>query len=164
MSIIYRAMKFAIRAHGDQKYGPYPYVYHLVMVDEVLNKFGWYAEEHRAAAYLHDILEDTKITKEELEKEFGLTISSLVYLVTNEPGKNRKEKHEKTYPKIRTSSLATVLKIADRIANVRFSIETESPLLKMYKEEHEEFKKILQRGNECISMWDELDNLLKGNG
>lgn len=164
-SILHKAMKFAIRAHGDQKYGPYPYVYHLIMVDEVLYKYGYFANKIRSAAYLHDILEDTKITKRELENEFDEIVANWVYLITNEPGKNRKERHEKTYPKIRTNPFAVALKLADRIANVSFSIETNNDgMMKMYRKEHEEFKKALWKEYEYMVMWDELDNLLKENG
>lgn len=159
--LIHNAMLFAIRAHGDQKYGPYPYIYHLTMVDNILCSYGYTAPEARCTAYLHDVLEDTKITREELEKEFTSLIANWVYLVTNESGKNRKERHQKTYPKIRTNQFAVALKLCDRIANVQFSIEmNDTGKLEMYRKEHNEFKKALWKENEHYATWLELDQLL----
>ena len=54
----------------------------------------------------------------------------------------RKERHEKTYPKIRKDIRTIVLKLADRIANVEFGENPE--LFYMYKKEHKEFKENLQ--------------------
>jgi (p)ppGpp synthase/HD superfamily hydrolase len=48
------ARDFAIRAHGDQKYGSEPYVAHLDAVVAVLNEFGYSGDEYVCSGYLHD--------------------------------------------------------------------------------------------------------------
>jgi len=62
------ARDFAIQAHGDQKYGTKPYVYHLDQVAAICCtiKFHYDSETLRTAAFLHDVLEDTKVTHAEL--------------------------------------------------------------------------------------------------
>lgn len=97
------------------------------------------------AGWLHDAVEDTGLSIQKVEEEFGPVVAKVVYAVTDEPGANRKERHEKTYPKIKVSEPATAVKLADRIANVLESIRNGSPTLKMYQKEHPGFKAGVQR-------------------
>lgn len=156
--------EFAINAHGSQKYGENLYVKHLDDVYEVLKRFGFDKPELLEAAYLHDIVEDTNISIQEIEKVFGWKISDLVWRVTSAEGKNRKERNERTYPKIAGDYWSIVLKLADRIANVEESIKTGSTLLHMYKKEYPYFKSSLLGvfvDERSMSMWNHLDNLLE---
>jgi len=154
------AKEFAIAAHGEQKYGDLPYSYHLEKVAEALERFGYNDPELISAAWLHDVVEDTDTTIEEVRKEFGDRVAELVFAVTNEPGINRKERHSKTYIKIKKLSDAIVLKLADRIANTESSIETKSKLLGMYKKEFPHFKEAL-KGTQALEMWDYLESISK---
>lgn len=156
---------FAIQKHAGQKYGTEDYIVHLRAVSQVIRRFGYEfspteLELLLEGAYLHDTLEDTATTREELMELFGTYVSDLVYAVSDEQGKTRKERKAKTYPKIASNSLAIALKLADRIANVESCIATKSSLLDMYKREHDEFKKHLQTGS-FQSMWAHLDGLIK---
>lgn len=154
---------FAQYWHTDQKYGEYPYVKHLDDVYNVLLRYGFTHEFFKTVAYLHDVLEDTKCTFQELKEEFGAAVAFTVERVTNEPGKNRKERSEKTYPKTREDQFSVVLKLADRIANVEESIRTKSPLFKMYKKEFDSFVDGLGVGGPCgfaSIMWDDLNKLM----
>jgi len=153
------ARKFAAWAHGDQKYGEKPYVVHLEAV-------AWKLAAHNddpdmiIAAWLHDVLEDTEVTAETIESIFGFMVLRIVRAVTNEPGKNRKEKTEKTLPKIRSvGGAALQLKLCDRIANVRACIDgTGKSLLKMYVKERELFEQLLGREDgHYPELWKELD-------
>lgn len=158
--LINKAREFATKAHGDQKYGKeLPYAYHLEQVVLVARRYGLH-EDVQVAAWLHDTLEDTDVTFEELMKEFGVTVFDLVNAVTNEAGANRKERHAKTYPKIRRDPSAVALKLCDRIANVSFSIERNDKIMELYVKEHDSFVAALQQPNELSSMWCELDNLI----
>jgi len=155
--------KFAIEKHGDQKYGEHPYKHHLDMV---------YKESlcHdlppiiSVASFLHDVLEDTDVTYEDLVKEFGSDkLASLVFCVTDEPGKNRKERKAATYPKLKGNPNAIALKLCDRISNVRYCVESgNTDLLKMYKKEQPEFEAQLRTSDVYPSLWEELDRLIKG--
>jgi (p)ppGpp synthase/HD superfamily hydrolase len=156
--LIEKALKFAIRAHGDQKYGEYPYAYHLQSVANQLGDWGYTSEEYQCSAILHDTIEDTGTTKEELAKEFTPEIAEIVYAVSDEPGKNRAERHEKTYPKIASNQKALVVKLADRVSNVKASLN-DAGKFKMYKKEYDGFKKALYSETNK-KMWDELDRLM----
>lgn len=67
-------------------------------------------------------IEDTNRSYGDVKKRFGEEVAELVYAVTSELGRNRKERNEKTYPKIRNNARATMLKLADRIANVEYGM------------------------------------------
>lgn len=123
------ARDFAIKRHGEQLYGNEPYIVHLDHVHEVGLRFGTTIEE-QCADYLHDILEDTDCSFEEIWYEFGWYVAHLVFLVTDEDGDNRKERKRRTYPKIRSNSDAIRLKLRDRIANVESSKQNNSKRLK----------------------------------
>ncbi len=116
------------------------------------------------ALICHDILEDCAITYNDLAKHIQYFAADIVYDVTNELGKNRKERSEKTYPKIKKNDYAIFVKCCDRLANVRFSkMEMEknkSTMFTKYCMEYDEFKKELFNGK-FIKLWIELDNAHK---
>lgn len=155
---IRNAKQFAVGAHGDQKYGVEPYIFHLNQVYDVANSFSA-SETIQIATYLHDILEDTEVEVEGLVKSFGIDIAHLVWCVTDEPGKNRAERHKKTYPKIRTRLDAVELKLYDRIANITYSLKTNNhSLIEMYHKEYSEFRQNLEE-NCLVFLWDRLEVL-----
>jgi guanosine-3',5'-bis(diphosphate) 3'-pyrophosphohydrolase len=152
--------EFAVKAHGQQMYGDEPYIVHLIAVEKILIRFGHTDEPMLQAAWLHDVVEDTQTTLEDIKTQFGKTVADIVSSVTSESGINRKERNTKTYPKIAASRPGTILKLADRIANVEHSINTQSPLLKMYRKEYADFQAALPHTDENQAMWAYLDRLL----
>lgn len=156
------ARMVAVQAHGNQVYdGMFPYSKHLDDVVEVLKEFG-YAGRFIIAGYLHDSLEDTALSYNKIKNYFGTDVAEMVYSVTDELGRNRAEKQAKTLDKIRLNPDAIVLKLADRIANVRHGGK-----IKMYVEEYPEFSTRLYRHRSAhfkeygdSSMWAELERLL----
>lgn len=135
-----RARTLAEVMHMEQKYGDRPYTYHLKSVVLVLREHGVRDEELIAGAWLHDIVEDTPASIADIEKLFGNRVATIVDLVTDPPGKNRKERKKLAYRRISTSSDAVVVKLADRIANIRESILNENEsLTKMYRSEDNSF-------------------------
>lgn len=78
--------------------------------------------------------------------------------VTDELGRNRQERKEKTLAKTAQNLGAVVLKLADRIANIRYGGRVD-----MYKKEYAEFKRVLGRltNPKAQALWEELDNLLE---
>ena len=154
------AKMLATRMHGLQDYDGFPYHKHLKDVENILLKFGF--DPHGdliICAWLHDILEDCPISHNDIEKEFGEKIAEIVYCVTDELGRNRKERKEKTYPKIRSNPDALVIKLADRIANVENGKKKGNSLFKMYQKEHPRFKSLYT--GQFDEMWDYLEELLK---
>lgn len=165
------ARDFSIENHGEQRYGFKPYVFHLYAVMSVAFEFGIIDEDILIATMLHDVVEDTDVTRETVQLYFGPRVGDLVYAVSNEPGKNRKEKHKKTYLKIVAIPGAIKLKLADRIANVRScwneakeqdASKRNKSLLGMYKKEYGGFRKALRNDPDEteLLMWNELDRLL----
>lgn len=150
--------EFAIRAHGDQKYANEPYVAHLDAVVAVLKEFGHFDSALLDAGYLHDVLEDTDTSLKELLDWFIPEAVELVVTVTDQPGKNRAERHAATYPRIAANPKAVTLKLADRIANVRASVR-HGTHWGMYCQEYGGFKAAL-KGEHHGAMWAELDRLL----
>lgn len=168
------AAKVAFKAHGDQLYGkgPLPHTYHLRQVYETVLKHypRLFSDEGvimLQGAWLHDTLEDTDLTFDELFSMFGRQTARLVEAVTNieEDHFGRKlkrwEKSYYTYPKIRCGGRRAVgLKLADRIANVRHCIDHNHSMLMMYQREYENFREYLQIPGELKPMWQELDVLM----
>jgi (p)ppGpp synthase/HD superfamily hydrolase len=133
-----RALMVADKAHANQTYDIYPYGYHIRQVVKIAEGLG-YDESIIVACALHDTLEDTELSYNDLKKAFGGEIAEIVYCVTDELGRNRNERKEKTYPKIQGNWKATVVKICDRIANIQQSMEYNKRLFEMYKKEHDVF-------------------------
>lgn len=144
LSPLERAFLVANKAHANQSYDLFSYMYHIEHVERILRTTGAdYAT--CVAGVLHDTLEDCDISYNDLHKEFGVDIADMVYCVTDGEGKNRKEKKANTYPKIRSNYGATCIKIADRIANTYQSSKNNKGLFEMYKKEYPTFIKELSQ-------------------
>lgn len=115
-------------------------------------------------AYLHDILEDTNIVYEQIESALNPFIAGCVYYLTDEPGKNRKERKYYTYKKLSkikmTSEykIALIVKIADRIANVRYAVSHKHwDKFLMYVKEQDVFRDSVYRKGLCDDLITELE-------
>lgn len=158
------AFKLACIAHKGQKYGEYDYTYHLENVVDILYNNG-FRDDTLIIAWLHDIIEDTNIKIKEIENKFGLFIAECVEMITDKPGKNRKERKAKTYKYLEMISdkykIVLAVKIADRLSNISSCVKNNNkPLFEMYKNEHENFKKAVYRENYCIDMRNLLDKFI----
>jgi guanosine-3',5'-bis(diphosphate) 3'-pyrophosphohydrolase len=155
-----RASDFARRAHAGQEYGNGEFhEMHLARVVANLREYGVDDPVMLAAAWLHDTVEDTETTVEDIRAEFGEDVADLVWRLTDEPGRNRKERHHLTHIKIRGKPEAVQIKLADRIANVESSIEQRTNLRGMYRSEHPAFREDLYKEGEWPDMWKRLDDL-----
>jgi len=163
------AIVYACGAHAavGQTYGGHPYSRHLNAVATLVESVTA-NEMVIAAAWLHDIIEDTKIEEAEIVRRFGPKVCNLVLLVSDEEGKNRKERKAKTHQKLANiadgsfEGFALVIKTADRLANVRQCVaDNNDGLLSMYRREHEAFRTAAHRPGLCDALWEELDTLIK---
>lgn len=165
--MIVEAMTFSRDKHSTQAYDEYPYFKHLENTYQVLIDHGFSEDNPEdlpllIAAWLHDILEDTATSYTDLKKKFGEEVAEIVFCVTDELARNRKERKEKTYPKIRSNSKAIILKVADRIANIKHGLQKENDqFTAMYKKEFEDFQRELRIYKHIENMWETLSNLLK---
>ncbi len=154
------ARMVAFLAHKGHTYDIYPYEKHLEDVVDIVKKFG-FSGKYIVGAYLHDGIEDANLSYNKIKKAFGLEVAEIVYAVTDEIGRNRKEKKEKTYPKIKANPDSLIVKLADRIANVEHGIRFDNEeKTKMYKKEFAEFKNELYQEGICDKMWEYLEKIL----
>ena len=145
----------------NHQYDTYlPYEFHLRMVVNVYEKFKHFLSNHHGvidnqvnvylACWGHDLCEDCRITYNDVKGHLGQEVADIVYAVTNEKGKTRKERaNDKYYEGIRNTHGAVFVKLCDRIANVQYSKMTGSRMFEMYKKENDEF--IVQLG------WDDTN-------
>jgi len=138
------AWDYASKHHKGQMYGSKPYMVHLKNVSDVALDLNYTDEKILIGCLLHDIVEDTKVNFEDLKSRFGQEVAEIVYCVTDELGRNRKERKSKTYKKIRNNPNAIVVKLCDRISNITESMGKNNynlKLMKMYLDEHIDFVK-----------------------
>jgi (p)ppGpp synthase/HD superfamily hydrolase len=118
--VVGRARTFALEAHGEQKrkYSEQPYVVHLDAVVRILRSFGIDRPHLLAAAYLHDTVEDTSATMQDILDAFGEEIAELVYWLTDvEQGKRRMRKLMSAWRLGHAPMDAKLIKLADFIDN-----------------------------------------------
>lgn len=156
---LYLKMKqFVKDAFANVLYGGHPYTFHTSAVERVLMRYGADLTTVLAGG-LHDTKEDLGTTEETLVALFGQDVADIVEKVTDRPGKNRSERHQNTYPIIRTCPKAVMVKLADRIANMSYCLKNPSHKSNMYVKEYPYFKSILHQEGEYPEMWQELDQL-----
>lgn len=156
-----RARELARRVHEGQEYGEGGFFdNHLSRVVATLERYGEGDPLLKAVAWLHDAVEDTALTVEELREQFGEELATLVWRLTDEPGGSRAVRQSATHAKIREDARAVRVKLADRIANVESARERGSPLMGMYRTEHPQFRTELLREGEYEAMWRDLDRAI----
>ena len=122
-----------------------PYEFHLRMVYNVYEDFQHLLTKKLnyccgIAVWAHDTIEDTRVSYNDVENQLGVEVADIVYAVTNDKGKNRKERAgDKYYEGIRNTPGAVFVKLCDRIANVQYGKMTKSRMFEMYKKENDEF-------------------------
>ena len=86
------------------------------------------------------MIEDTRVSYNDVVQALGKEAADIIYAVTNEKGKNRKERaNDKYYEGIRNTPGAVFVKLCDRIANVQYSKMTKSRMYEMYEKENDNF-------------------------
>lgn len=157
--LVSSAQSFAYAKHAGQNWGVGPYEDHLFHVYRMLAAVE--APEHvLAAAFLHDVVEDTDTTLEEVRTLFGEEVASLVRALTKPKGVSRRAGAEKYYAQIASTPFATTLKLADRISNVEKSWFERDSRLFMYRREYPLFREKLRvepLDPTHYALWDSLD-------
>jgi guanosine-3',5'-bis(diphosphate) 3'-pyrophosphohydrolase len=124
LALLLRALAFAAHKHRDQRRKDAeasPYINHPIALAEVLTAEGGVTDiEVLAAALLHDTIEDTATTPQELREQFGERIAGMVEEVTDD---KTLEKPERKRLQIEhaagLSDGAKLVKLADKICNLR---------------------------------------------
>ena len=130
--VLRRATGFAAWKHEGQLRkgeGKTPYIHHPIEVTAILAEIGWISDfDVLQAALLHDTIEDTETSSEELETHFGSRVCEIVLEVSDDKSLDkpaRKAKQVEHAPHL--SKDAQVLKLADKIANV-FDVAFSKPV------------------------------------
>ena len=162
------ARNYACNLHQatNHRYGTHPYSYHLAMVAEFARKYiHLIPEESRndvlCACWTHDLIEDCRVTYNDIKNDLNETIADLTYALTNDKGKNRAERAgAKYYQGSSDTPFADLIKICDRLANVMYSAENKSSMLRAYQKEQTHFAQALYRTG-LDEMFTELYQLLE---
>lgn len=123
---IKKAYEIAREAHeGQFRRSGEPYIIHPVQVAKILYGLGMDSES-MIAALLHDVVEDTELTKEDVKKDFGEDVAELVEGVTKLGKVPLFTKEEQQAENVRKMLMAMsqdirviIIKLADRIHNMR---------------------------------------------
>ena len=122
------AIRFAAIRHASQRRkgpGDIPYINHPIEVAELLARVGNVKDLIvLEAAILHDTIEDTETTGDEIEALFGREVRSVVEEVTDDkslPKAERKRQQIEHAPHL--SSRAKLIKLADKTSNIREIVE-----------------------------------------
>lgn len=148
-----RALVFATIAHGRQlrKYTGDPYILHPISVAGLVRTVP-HSGEMVAAAYLHDVVEDTNVEISEIELVFGPTVAELVSWLTDvsrpEDGNRDVRKALDRDHTARAPAQAKTIKLADLIDNTS-SIRDRDPSFweKTYRREKELLLEVLRDGD-----------------
>lgn len=161
------ALTFARRAHaGQTRSTGEPYISHPISVAKSVEQ---YKKSHNldaliSAAYLHDTLEDTDTTHEDLERLFGGLVASLVKeLTSNKDEIKRLGKTEYLSRKMAAmTSYALVIKLADRLDNVQ-DITTAKTLewRKRYRDETEKILDYIEKNRVLSATHQKLIGLIR---
>ncbi len=166
--IISISMEYARKCHEEtnHSYDGQPYTVHLKMTYDCGVQFKHLLPSINdeivalSACSTHDVIEDCRQSYNNVKDVCGESVADIVYALTNEKGKNRKERaNDKYYEGIRNTPNAIFVKLCDRIANVRYSKEKGSRMFELYKKEHKHFCDQLY-DDKLKPMFDELSNLI----
>lgn len=114
---------FAADAHKNQKRkgdNGSPYINHLIETAYLLTNIAKFEDDELIqAAILHDIIEDTDVTPEILEAEFGKRVASLVKSVTDDKSLSLEERRANQIAHLASASNDTkLIKLADHCSNI----------------------------------------------
>ena len=162
--LVQRAKEFATRAHASidqrRKYTGDPYIVHPAEVVEIV-KTVEHSDDMLAAAWLHDVVEDTPVTIAEIQAEFGETVALFVHGLTDaskpEDGNRAARKAidrewiAMGYPPEKT------IKLADLISNTRSIVEHDPKFAKVYLQEKRLLLEVLKAGDQVL--WQQAHDL-----
>lgn len=150
--LVSKALEFASYAHSSidhrRKYTGEPYIHHLIEVMEIVRSIP-HTDEMLAAALLHDTIEDTQTTREDIAREFGEPVAALVMELTDQCH-NGNRAARKAAEAVRLGTIspeAQTLKLADLISNTRSIVVGSPGFAKVYLREKLQVLALMTEGN-----------------
>jgi hypothetical protein len=161
------ALQYATKAHaGQTRSGGEPYITHPMRVADHIKQ---YKQSHNldaliSAAYLHDTIEDTDTTHEALHDLFGGLVASLVKELTSDPEQIKKvgKAQYLAHKMAAMSSYALVIKLADRLDNVKDITTARTPQWRQkYKNETEQILNYIEKTRALSGTHQKLIGLIR---
>ena len=153
-TLVAKAAELAEAAHGAinhvRKYTGEPYTEHLRAVAEMVAEVGG-TDEMVAAAWLHDVLEDTPTTKEKLEAAVGPIVTQYVIELTDvskpaDGNRARRKAMDKQHLAL-ASAEAQTIKLADLINNAHSIIKFDARFSIVFVEESRQLLQAMTKGH-----------------
>lgn len=124
LQLLFKALNYAAEQHKAQRRkgdDSVPYINHPIKVTTILTQFvSTPSDELIAASLLHDVVEDTDATIDDIKNMFGPVIASIVQEVTDDKSLPKIESKQKQIDNAPHLSInAKLIRICDKIANVR---------------------------------------------
>lgn len=142
MNIDMKAMFFAREKHKNQvrKYTENPYFDHLAEVVGIFSTISFidynYARSMRAVAWLHDVIEDTEATYDEVRQEFGELVADGVMLLSDLEEGNRETRKRLSRERLANGNIyVQSIKVADMISNTSSIVKHDPDFAKIYLKE-----------------------------
>lgn len=157
MDIVEKARVFATAAHAAvgqlRKYTYEPYIVHPAEVVSIVKSVE-HTDEMAAAAWLHDVVEDTGVTIEIIRAEFGEKVAELVGWLTDvsrpDHGNRAARKAVDRAHTAMAPAEAQTIKLADLISNCTSIKEHDAAFAKVYFEEKRLLLEVLTKGNAAL--------------
>jgi len=160
MNIVEKAQVFATAAHAavkqTRKYTGEPYINHSFHVMSIVKTVP-HTPEMLAAALLHDTVEDTGVTIELIESEFGSEVANLVSWLTDvsrpEDGNRAVRKHIDLEHTAQAPAAAQTIKLADLISNTSSIVKHDLNFAETYLKEKQALLQVLTKGDRTLLSW-----------
>lgn len=120
--IVLKAKKFAYDKHKNQKTrnGIMPYSYHLEGVVSRLKNLGVNDKNILCAAWLHDVIEKTDVSFDQVNEIFGKEVAVIVLSLTKDNNLSKKDRETQYINQVKTATLqAKIIKLCDISANLK---------------------------------------------
>jgi guanosine-3',5'-bis(diphosphate) 3'-pyrophosphohydrolase len=165
-TLVQRAQQFATKAHEGQlrKYTLDPYIHHPEAVAAIVQTVSGHTKEQVAAAWLHDTVEDTDTTIEEIEQHFGKEVALLVSDLSDvSVASDGNRATRKTIDRAHTAQAdvrSKTIKLADLIHNSDSIIHHDAKFATVFIAEKALLLDVLKEGN--ATLWDKAQHIVQG--
>lgn len=158
MTVVEKARIFATAAHAAvaqlRKYTNEPYIVHPTEVAGIVASVSGVTDEMIAAAWLHDVVEDTGVSIEVIRAEFGTEVAELVGWLTDvsrpEQGNRATRKAIDRAHTAMAPAEAQTVKLADLISNTRSIMQHDEKFAKTYLEEKRMLLEVMTKGDAVL--------------
>lgn len=158
MDIVRKAQVYAMAAHAAvgqrRKYTGEPYIVHPAEVASIVARVPGATPDMVAAAWLHDVVEDTGCTFTDVHMAFGIDIATLVGWLTDvsrsEDGNRATRKAIDRAHSAEAPAEAQTIKLADLISNSRSIVQHDPEFAKVYLEEKRMLLEVMTKGDPTL--------------